>query len=99
MHSSRSVDSRGFFCFSMMAGYPTEARKMANKNLAKISFLKSGICFEIIRHLPGLGRVPYHHEPRGETWEPTDLAEYIFLGINNFSQVQIILKLKLSEVG
>ena len=62
MYSARSVDSRGFFCFSMMAGYPTEARKMAYKNLENILFLKSGICFEIIRHLPGLGRVPYHFE-------------------------------------
>ena len=31
--------------------------------------------------------------------ESTDLAEYIFLGTNNFAQLQIVKKLQLLEVG
>ena len=31
--------------------------------------------------------------------ESTDLAEYIFLGTNNFSQLQIVKKLELCKVG
>ena len=36
-----------------------------------------------------------HKKPR----ESTDLAEYIFLGTNNFSQLQIVKKLELCKVG
>ena len=40
MYSAKSVDSRAFLCFSMMVGYPTEARKMSD--FRKIPKLESG---------------------------------------------------------
>ena len=40
MYSSRSVDSRGLFCFSIIVGYPAEARKMLEKNLENTKGIK-----------------------------------------------------------
>ena len=50
-----------------------------------------------ISDLSGLDRVPYHHGKTEKTRESTDLAKYILLGTNNFSQLQIVKKLELCQ--
>ena len=55
MYSPRSVDSRGFFCFSMMVGYPIEARKITDSAHVITRFVESLKKFYFWTILPGLG--------------------------------------------
>ena len=52
------------------------------------------VLFDIFRALVGY---PTIMEKQKKVRESTDLAEYIFLGTNNFSQLQIVKKLELCQ--
>ena len=78
-----------------MLGYPAEACKMWNKYLEKVP-VESISLFHILRASAGY---PIITNLKKKARESTDLAEYIFLGTNNFSQLQIVKKLELCQDG
>ena len=91
MYSARSVDSRGFFRFSMMVLQGTPLRPVRCEiKLRHGTFDYDMVLFQnFISHLADLGRVPYHH---GKTEKTSGINRSRAVHIPRYSQKNLTPK-------